>query len=189
MQILEFLGDHWWWILFILAGLFGREEGKPQTTEESTPAEPEEALAGMEFENLCCEAGGRCGVCETPVMEDLVECRKCRTPHHETCWGYAGLCSVYGCGETTFAPDSSIEDERVSSSPSTDRSPPPLPVDCVLWICPRCSQHNESKFFSCPRCWESENAVVLRDQANPQPPNPRPTTQVESSFSMLVDKP
>lgn len=45
-------------------------------------------------------AGGRCPVCGSSMVARIVYCRKCRTPHHEECWNYAGQCSVFGCRET-----------------------------------------------------------------------------------------
>lgn len=39
-----------------------------------------------------------CKVCGTGLaVERAVYCPKCQTPHHESCWEYAGGCSVYGC--------------------------------------------------------------------------------------------
>jgi hypothetical protein len=43
-----------------------------------------------------------CSVCGEEIDEDLVLCRRCKTPHHRECWLYAGRCSTFGCGETTF---------------------------------------------------------------------------------------
>lgn len=43
-----------------------------------------------------------CLVCGDEVVEDLVKCRHCRTPHHHECWVYIGKCSVYGCGSSRF---------------------------------------------------------------------------------------
>jgi hypothetical protein len=43
-----------------------------------------------------------CSVCGEEIAEDLVFCRRCKTPHHRECWVYAGRCSTFGCGEITF---------------------------------------------------------------------------------------
>jgi hypothetical protein len=43
-----------------------------------------------------------CKVCGEAIGSDLVYCRRCKTPHHQECWQYVGICSVYGCRETTF---------------------------------------------------------------------------------------
>ena len=43
-----------------------------------------------------------CRVCGESIADDLVFCRRCKTPHHRDCWLYAGQCSVYACGETQF---------------------------------------------------------------------------------------
>ncbi len=44
----------------------------------------------------------KCQVCGDEIREDLVFCRRCKTPHHRECWQYNGACSVFGCGETRF---------------------------------------------------------------------------------------
>lgn len=44
----------------------------------------------------------RCLVCGEGLMQDLVYCRRCKTPHHRECWEYSGGCSTYGCRETQF---------------------------------------------------------------------------------------
>ena len=41
---------------------------------------------------------GVCRVCGSSLDGRLVTCARCRTPHHEQCWRYAGLCSTFGCG-------------------------------------------------------------------------------------------
>ena len=39
-----------------------------------------------------------CQVCGTGLaVEHAVRCPACHTPHHQTCWEYAGGCTVYGC--------------------------------------------------------------------------------------------
>ncbi len=43
-----------------------------------------------------------CRVCGEDIEEDLVFCRRCKTPHHRECWQYNGKCSVFACGETHF---------------------------------------------------------------------------------------
>jgi hypothetical protein len=43
-----------------------------------------------------------CKVCGDEIHEQMVVCRRCKTPHHEDCWHYTGACSVFGCRETTF---------------------------------------------------------------------------------------
>jgi hypothetical protein len=44
----------------------------------------------------------RCQVCGEEIRDDLVFCRRCKTPHHRECWQYNGMCSVFACGETRF---------------------------------------------------------------------------------------
>jgi hypothetical protein len=43
-----------------------------------------------------------CKVCGESIASDLVFCRRCKTPHHQECWQYVGVCSVYGCRETVY---------------------------------------------------------------------------------------
>lgn len=47
-------------------------------------------------------SGGECQVCGTTMEARIVWCAKCRTPHHEECWVYNGVCSTYGCREIRF---------------------------------------------------------------------------------------
>ncbi len=45
-----------------------------------------------------------CQVCgSTMGQPPVVYCRRCRTPHHEECWVYAGRCSTFACQEREFA--------------------------------------------------------------------------------------
>jgi hypothetical protein len=41
-----------------------------------------------------------CQVCGEDIGDDMVVCRRCKTPHHLDCWQYSGGCSVYGCRGT-----------------------------------------------------------------------------------------
>ncbi len=43
-----------------------------------------------------------CMVCGDELLEDVVLCRRCKTPHHRDCWMYYGACSTYGCREPEF---------------------------------------------------------------------------------------
>lgn len=43
-----------------------------------------------------------CQVCGDPLLEKVVHCMKCKTPHHLDCWQYFGSCSVYGCGQKRY---------------------------------------------------------------------------------------
>lgn len=52
---------------------------------------------GVKFEAVE-TAGGVCQVCGAPMTEP-VTCSRCRTPHHQECWDYAGGCSTFACGE------------------------------------------------------------------------------------------
>lgn len=44
-----------------------------------------------------------CQICGSSLATgDVVRCRSCRTPHHESCWQYTGKCSTFGCGSVRF---------------------------------------------------------------------------------------
>jgi hypothetical protein len=48
-----------------------------------------------------------CQVCGEEIQDDVVFCRRCKTPHHRDCWQYYGACSTYGCQEKKYLlPDS-----------------------------------------------------------------------------------
>jgi len=47
-------------------------------------------------------AAGECQVCLEKMDSRVVYCAQCRTPHHEECWSYMGMCSTYGCREIRF---------------------------------------------------------------------------------------
>lgn len=40
-----------------------------------------------------------CQVCGEAIVATPVFCRSCKTPHHQDCWEYNGVCSTYGCRE------------------------------------------------------------------------------------------
>jgi len=44
----------------------------------------------------------QCQVCGEPLVQDLVYCASCHTPHHRECWEYFGGCSTYACGQKRF---------------------------------------------------------------------------------------
>ena len=44
----------------------------------------------------------KCQICGGQIHSGLVYCRRCQTPHHQDCWIYNGVCSIYGCGETQY---------------------------------------------------------------------------------------
>ena len=47
-------------------------------------------------------AAGVCQVCLEKMDSRVVYCAQCRTPAHEECWSYMGMCSTYGCREIRF---------------------------------------------------------------------------------------
>jgi hypothetical protein len=51
---------------------------------------------------------GLCLVCGTALKDAVVHCSKCKTPHHEECWQYAGRCATFACGETSYVKDGHV---------------------------------------------------------------------------------
>jgi len=43
-----------------------------------------------------------CQICGEEIDQDMVFCRRCKTPHHQDCWQYYGCCSTYGCQERKY---------------------------------------------------------------------------------------
>jgi hypothetical protein len=43
-----------------------------------------------------------CKICGDAIREEMVYCRRCKTPHHLECWRYTGRCSIFGCRETVY---------------------------------------------------------------------------------------
>jgi hypothetical protein len=60
------------------------------------PAVPENASMKLDA------SAGDCQVCLEKMNSRVVYCAQCRTPHHEECWSYMGMCSTYGCREIRF---------------------------------------------------------------------------------------
>lgn len=58
---------------------------------------------GLEFVNI--ESATvigevRCPICSDDVMQDMVLCRRCKTPHCSECWEYNGKCATFACMES-----------------------------------------------------------------------------------------
>ena len=60
------------------------------------------SLAGIKFLERSSVTAPHCMVCGEPLVRDVVQCRRCKTPHHRECWSYCGGCSTYGCREKLF---------------------------------------------------------------------------------------
>ena len=41
----------------------------------------------------------RCPICSDEVMQDMVVCKRCKTPHCAECWEYNGKCATFACME------------------------------------------------------------------------------------------
>ena len=52
----------------------------------------------------------KCPICSEEIMQDMVVCTRCKTPHCRDCWNYNGQCATFACSETRF-----IEAGQVSS--------------------------------------------------------------------------
>lgn len=44
----------------------------------------------------------KCPICSEEVMEEMVICVRCKTPHCKDCWQYNGHCATFACNETRF---------------------------------------------------------------------------------------
>jgi hypothetical protein len=55
---------------------------------------PEDGIAWVAGET---EEPVLCPVCAAAMVDSVVRCDKCETPHHEECWTYVGRCSTYAC--------------------------------------------------------------------------------------------
>jgi hypothetical protein len=61
---------------------------------------------------------GLCQVCGAALLERVVHCASCRTPHHEECWRWTGECSTFACRETRY-----LVDGRAVSPPRKRQTP------------------------------------------------------------------
>lgn len=75
---------------------------------------PDEA---MPLENPVCQ------ICGEEIVNDMIYCRRCYTPHHLECWQYNGLCSTYGCRETRYSIPS-VAQPLQRPEPPPDDDPP-----------------------------------------------------------------
>lgn len=81
--------------------------------------------AGIEFveeDQVQLLEDAKCAICGESLAQQVVICRRCRTPHHRDCWEYAGSCSTYGCRETIYLTPPPARDPRRDSG-----LPPPKP--------------------------------------------------------------
>lgn len=76
-----------------------------------------EFVAGDEQAQLLEEV--ECRICGELIEDDLVFCRRCKTPHHRECWYYTGVCSLFGCGEVHF--ELPVVANRLPSQPVIDK--------------------------------------------------------------------
>lgn len=44
----------------------------------------------------------KCPVCSADIVETMVVCLRCKTPHCLDCWKYNGKCATFACGETRY---------------------------------------------------------------------------------------
>lgn len=41
-----------------------------------------------------------CPICSELILQNLVVCSRCKTPHCQDCWQYNGQCATFACSET-----------------------------------------------------------------------------------------
>jgi hypothetical protein len=51
---------------------------------------------------------GRCLICVSALESEVVLCIRCRTPHHQGCWEYAGECATFACGGRRWIPGGTL---------------------------------------------------------------------------------
>jgi hypothetical protein len=90
------------------------------------------------------EAGLRCAVCQTAIVEaeDVGRCPACRAPYHLECWSENGGCAAYGCVHTP------------EPAPAAD---PGQGAPASVWgredkPCPRCGQSIKVAARRCRHC-------------------------------------
>jgi hypothetical protein len=42
----------------------------------------------------------KCPICSELILQNLVVCSRCKTPHCQDCWQYNGQCATFACSET-----------------------------------------------------------------------------------------
>lgn len=42
----------------------------------------------------------KCPICSEEIMNNMVVCSRCKTPHCQDCWQYNGQCATFACSET-----------------------------------------------------------------------------------------
>ncbi len=42
----------------------------------------------------------KCPICSEEILQNLVVCARCKTPHCQDCWQYNGQCATFACSET-----------------------------------------------------------------------------------------
>ena len=59
-------------------------------------------LPGVKLDDVRVSSGGECPVCGSSMVEAVIRCESCRTPHHRECWQYMGRCTTYACRGKRF---------------------------------------------------------------------------------------
>lgn len=44
----------------------------------------------------------KCPICSETIVQEMVVCPRCKTPHCLDCWEYNGQCATYACQETRY---------------------------------------------------------------------------------------
>ena len=60
---------------------------------------------GLEFVNdteASIVSDVKCPICSEEILQDMVVCTRCKTPHCRDCWQYNGQCATFACSEKRF---------------------------------------------------------------------------------------
>lgn len=94
-QQLRVIGDRW---IQSTQRLMDLTQGSLEIFDQLMLLEAE----GLEFvnaESATIIGEVRCPICSDDVMQDMVLCRRCKTPHCSECWEYNGKCATFACME------------------------------------------------------------------------------------------
>ncbi len=66
-----------------------------------------------------CTIGKTCPYCQFPLKQEskAVQCKSCKTPHHQECWNENDGCTTFGCVEKNYYIADAYRNERNNNQP------------------------------------------------------------------------